>query len=119
MTDSQYTACHAAIHTASAACAAVGAGLAQFPGSDALIIAPIQLTMSVALAKVFDLELDEAAHKAAIATASASMVGRAVSQVAIGWFPLFGNVINAATAASLTEAIGWIIAEEFEARSLE
>jgi len=117
MTKSQRAACHTAIHTASVACAAVGAGLAQLPCSDNLIITPIQLTMSVALAKVFNLELEQGAHKAAIASATASAVGRAATQVAVGWFPLFGNVINATTAASLTEAVGWIIAKDFEKRA--
>lgn len=119
MTDSQRAACHTAIHTASAACAAVGAGLAQLPCSDTVIIAPIQLTMSIALAKVFDLDLDNGVHKAAIATAAASVVGRTVSQVAIGWLPLFGNIINATTAASVTETIGWIIADDFERLAAE
>ena len=33
--------------------------------------------------------------------------GRLLSQVLVGWVPGFGNVINASTAAALTEAIGW------------
>ncbi len=114
MTTLQRRECHAAIHTASAACAAIGAGLAQVPCSDSLLITPIQLAMSIALAKVFDLELDDGVHKAGIASASATIVGRAASQIFIGWFPLLGNVINALTAASLTETIGWIIADEFD-----
>lgn len=39
------------------------------------------------------------------------------SQVALGWFPGIGNVINATTAAGLTEAMGWIMANEFEKES--
>ena len=44
----------------------------------------------------------------------AAQIGRAASQVLIGWVPGVGNVVNAVTAASLTEAIGWIMAKEFE-----
>ena len=117
MTESQTIACNAAIHTASAACAAVGAGLAQIPCSDNLIITPIQLTMTVSLAKVFGLELAEGAAEAAVASATAATAGRALSQVGIGWFPGLGNIINAITAASLTEAIGWIIANDFDRRA--
>jgi hypothetical protein len=38
---------------------------------------------------------------------SATMVGRTASQFLLGWLPTLGNVLNAVTAASLTEAIGW------------
>ena len=41
-------------------------------------------------------------------------VGRTVSQILIGWIPGIGNAINATTAAGLTEAIGWKIANEFD-----
>jgi uncharacterized protein (DUF697 family) len=30
-----------------------------------------------------------------------------LSQALVGWIPGVGNAINAATAAALTEAIGW------------
>lgn len=59
MTISQSVRCHAIIHTASAACAAVGAGLAQAPCSDSLIIAPIQTAMVVSLGQVFGVALTE------------------------------------------------------------
>lgn len=48
------------------------------------------------------------------ASAAAATVGRTTSQVFIGWIPGLGNIINAATAASITETIGWIMAKEFE-----
>ncbi|MGN1340871.1 MAG: hypothetical protein ACI4WS_11310 [Oscillospiraceae bacterium] len=119
MTETQIGLCNAAIHTASAAAAAIGAGLAQIPFSDNAIITPIQLTMAVSLAKVFGLELSDAAAKAALASASAAVVGRAATQVVAGWIPIAGNIINAVTAAGLTEAIGWIMANEFERQANE
>lgn len=118
MTASQKTACNLAIHTASAACAAVGAGLAQIPCSDNLVITPIQLTMTISLAKAFGLSIDEATAKSALASATAATIGRAVSQIGIGWFPGYGNVVNAVTAASVTETIGWVIAADFERQAL-
>ena len=48
------------------------------------------------------------------ASAAAATIGRTASQVLIGWIPGVGNIINATTAATLTEAIGWIMANEFE-----
>lgn len=114
MTSRETGLCNGIIHSASAAAAAVGGGLAQAPGSDNLIITPIQLTMAVSLGKVFGIDLDQSAAKAAVASATGAMVGRTASQVLIGWLPGIGNIINAATAAAVTESIGWILANEFE-----
>lgn len=114
MTSREVSLCNGIIHSASAASAAVGAGLAQVPGSDNLIITPIQLTMAVSLGEVFGISLDQRAAKAAVASAIAAKVGRTTAQVLIGWIPGIGNIINAVTAATFTEAIGWIMAKEFE-----
>ncbi len=117
MTGEQKVLCNSIIHTASVAAAGVGAGLAQVPCSDSVIIAPIQLAMAVSLGKVFGLDIQESSAKSAVASAGAACVGRAVSQVLIGWIPGVGNAINAGTAATLTETIGWIMANEFERQS--
>ena len=42
-----------------------------------------------------------------------------VVQVAFGWIPGAGNAINTATAAGLTEAIGWAAADQFYNQSLD
>ena len=109
----QYAACHGIIHTASAAAAATGAGLAQLPCSDNAVITPIQLAMTVALGRVFGLELTESAAKAAMVSMAGTTVGRTLSQVLVGWLPGVGNVINAATAAGVTETLGWLLSEDF------
>lgn len=52
--------------------------LAQVPCSDNVVITPIQLTMAISLGKVFDIELDQSAAKAAAAgieAAAASTLG--------------------------------------------
>lgn len=114
MTNKEIGLCNAIIHSASAGAAAVGAGLAQIPGSDSAVITPIQLVMTVSLGEVFGLDIDESVAKSTVASAAAAMVGRTASQLIIGWIPVAGNIINATTAAALTETIGWIIAKEFE-----
>ena len=71
MTDEQTLAVNAAIHTASAAAASIGAGLAQIPGSDSVPIIAIQTTTVIAIGKAFGKTLDQSAAKAAIGTATA------------------------------------------------
>lgn len=98
---------HGIIHTASGAAAAVGAGLAQVPGSDAPVLAGIQTTMIVAIGHEYGVPVTKAAAADLLLTFTATMVGRGISQLLIGWVPGLGNVINATTAAGLTEAVGW------------
>ena len=117
MTADQRSKCHAIIHTASASAAAAGAGLAQLPGSDNAVITPIQLAMTVSLGAVFGIQLTQSAAAAALASFAASTVGRAASQLLLGWIPGFGNAINASTAAALTESVGWLLAKEFASQS--
>lgn len=113
MDSEQQGKCHAIIHSASAAAAGVGAGLAQLPCSDSLVIVPIQVTMTIGLGRVFGIELTESAAKAAVVAGTGTTVGRMLSQVLIGWIPGVGNGINAATAASVTETLGWMLAKDF------
>ena len=113
ITSEQRRKCHAIIHGASASSGAIGAGLAQIPGSDNAVITPIQLTMTIALGRVFGIELSESAARASLASIAAATIGRTASQLLVGWIPLAGNIINACTAASLTETIGWLLAEDF------
>ena len=111
--EDQKIKCNAIIHSAAVAAGSVGAGLAQAPLADNLVITPIQIGMIIALGKVFDQEVTKSAAKAIIGGASASFAGRAISQVIWGWIPLLGNGINTLTASSLTEAIGWMAVDNF------
>lgn len=115
MTSKQIAICNSIIHSASAATAAVGAGLAQIPGSDNAVITPIQIAMIISIGKMaFGVSLSDIYARTTIAEATASLVGRGVSQLLVGWIPGAGNVINATTAAAITEAIGWFVVKEFD-----
>jgi uncharacterized protein (DUF697 family) len=118
MTNEQIVKCNIAFHSAAAAAAAVGGGLAQIPGSDNVPLVAIQITMAVALGRIFDIEITDTAGRGMVMTALASMTGpviaRVVSQLLAGWIPGVGNAVNATTAASITEAVGWILANEFD-----
>ena len=72
--------------------------------------------MTIRLGNVFGMQLEESAAKAAIGSVAGATIGRAVSQCLVGWIPGIGNAINAGTAASVTEALGWLIAKDFEKR---
>lgn len=98
---------HGIVHTAAIAAAAVGAGLAQIPGSDAPVLAGIQTTMIIAIAYEHGAEVSKAAAADFLLTFTATHVGRGFSQWLVGWVPGYGNAINASTAAALTEAVGW------------
>ena len=65
------------------------------------------------------MNITESAAKSIIASAAASIAGRTLSQVLVGWIPVIGNAINTATAAGITEAIGWIAVNNFYARWIE
>ena len=98
---------HGIIHTASVAAAAVGAGLAQIPGSDSPVLAGIQTTMIIALAEEYSVSITKVAAADLLLTFVATAVGRGMSQALVGWIPGLGNVINSSTAAAFTEAVGW------------
>ena len=101
------TGVHVIIHGASVAAGGIGAGLAQIPGADMPVLAGLQATMIMGIAQQYNVTLQKWAAADLVMTFAASMAGRGISQVLIGWFPGIGNAINASTAAALTEAIGW------------
>jgi uncharacterized protein (DUF697 family) len=110
---------HALIHGAALAAAAVGGGLAQAPGSDAAVITPLQAAMIAALGSEHGVEVSKAAAAELVLPFSAAALGRGASQFLLGWLPGLGNVLNAATAVALTEAIGWAANAYFGAHHAE
>ena len=113
ITHTDHLFCNTVIHTASTATAGVGAGLAQLPGSDSVPIMGIQTTMLIALGAKFGKSIAPSDAVVLITTYLATLAGRAISQWLIGWVPGIGNLINAATAFSITEVMGWHFAEQF------
>jgi uncharacterized protein (DUF697 family) len=116
MNDSQRAKCHTIIHSAATIAAGIGGGMAQIPGSDSVFIVPVQVGMIISLGAVFGIKLDESTAKATLASATATMVGRGISQVLIGWIPGWGNALNASTAFAVTESVGWAVANDFASR---
>jgi uncharacterized protein (DUF697 family) len=98
---------HGIIHTTAAAAAGAGAGLAQIPGSDAPVLCSLQTAMIVYIGQVHGAHVTKTAAADLLLTFTAVIGGRTLSQILVGWLPGLGNVINASTAAAITEAIGW------------
>jgi uncharacterized protein (DUF697 family) len=114
MTFLQRQKCRRIIHISALAGALVGAGLAQIPGSDNLVLVPIEIIMVISLGSAFGLRLRHSYRTALIVGTAATMIGRGISEFLFGWFPLLGNVFDALTAAAVIEILGWIVAREFE-----
>ena len=113
MTEEEKSKCHGIIHSAAIAAGGIGAGLAQLPMADTVPITAIQIGMIVSLGTVFDRDITETVAQSILSGAVASIGGRAISQVLMGWLPGLGNIINAGTAAAITEAVGWYVAKTF------
>jgi uncharacterized protein (DUF697 family) len=105
---------HGIIHTAALATGAVGAGMAQVPGSDMPVIMALQTTMIMAIGHEHNVSLTRGAAADLLLTFTSAALGRSLSQVLVGWMPGLGNAINAATAAAMTETVGWAADAYFE-----
>ena len=113
MTFEQRTKCHQIIHAASALSGAVGV-IPIVTFFDSVVITPAQVTMVIALGKVFGKEISESYAQAIAGAAVAEMVGKGASKVVFSCIPVIGNIANGAVAASLTEALGWFIVSQFD-----
>ncbi len=107
--------CKIAIHTATTAAAAAGA--IPIPMSDAIPITAAQIGMIVSLGKIFGITLSQAAAKSIAGVALTQQAGRALVANLLKAIPgagtILGSVISASTAVALTDALGWIVADDF------
>lgn len=107
--------CHKAIHSATAAAATAGA--IPIPMSDAIPITAAQIGMVIALGKIFDFTLTQSAAKSIVGVGLTQQAGRAIASNILKAIPgvgtITGGVVGASTAAALTEALGWVIADDF------
>lgn len=118
MTPEQNSKCHIIIHSAATAAAGVGAGLAQLPGADCVALVGIQTGMVVSLGKVFNKPIAQGSAAAAVGTLLASTIGKVAAKVLAGvicrWIPGVGNYVNGTVAFSVTETLGWTVADEID-----
>ena len=108
----EYSTCNKIIHTASMACAVVGA-VPLINCADTFIITPVQVAMLLALGNVFNVNLTESMARSFIFSCGGAIAGRSISRYTIGLIPGVGSVVNLLTGASLTEAIGWKFVNDY------
>ena len=107
--------CHVAIHTATTAAGAAGA--IPIPMSDAIPITTAQVGMIISLGKIFDITISQAAAKSVVGVALTQQAGRSIFTSILKAIPgagtAIGSFVGATTAIALTEALGWIVADDF------
>ncbi len=113
MTKAERIKCHVIIHSASGAAAAVGGGIIPSGTTDSIAISYVQKGMFTALGGVFGRSPEECIAHGCRKTNGARHVGRGAVSALCSCVPVAGNIVKAATAASLTEMIGWQAAHEF------
>ncbi len=97
------------IHVASGA--AGGVGLIPIPFSDALAIAPIQAGMIYKMNDAFEVKMEESVATSLITgllgVTAVAQVGRTLVNGFLKFIPIVGSVAGGATAAIITEGIGF------------
>ena len=106
--------CHAIIHGTAIACGAVA--FVPVPVADAIPITSAQVGMVVALGKVFNNKISKSDAMALLKALAAPLAGRAVSKAILAFVPGVGWGINGAVAFSITEILGWTVANDFASK---
>lgn len=106
--------CHAIIHSAAIACGAVA--FVPVPVADTIPITSAQVGMVVALGKVFNNKISKSDAMVLLKTLAAPLAGRSVSKIILAFVPGVGWGINGAVAFSITEILGWTVANDFASK---
>ncbi|MGI9626124.1 MAG: hypothetical protein ACR2QM_04755 [Longimicrobiales bacterium] len=112
MTNDQKRECELIIHGAAVAAGAVGAGAAQLPGADAVLIMPIQVAMIIALGKKLGIKVSQSAARSAAYATLGTIVGKGASALLVRRIPGLGNVVNAGIAGGVTEVLGRTVMQQ-------
>ena len=107
MTEDQIVKCNVAIHTAAVAAGASGA--IPIPVADAIPMSAAQVTMVIALGKIFGQKITDSTAKGLLGAAASTFVGRELFK----FIPVVGWITSAGIAAGVTEAVGWTVAVDF------
>ncbi|GHU44759.1 hypothetical protein FACS1894111_12530 [Clostridia bacterium] len=115
LTRKQATWCHITIHTAALACSAVA--FIPIPVADAIPITSTQVAMVIGLGKVFNNKITKSDAQILLKTVAAPLAGRVIAKNVFIFVPGVGWGINAAIAGTITEILGWTIANDFATKN--
>ena len=105
-TDERRSRASKAIHSAAALAGAVAA-LSPVPGSDSVLISPIQAALVLKLSHVYDRKPSGQALRAAGYAALGSIFGKGCARLLTTLLPGIGAPIRGTVAIGVTAAIGW------------
>ena len=92
----------------SLACA--GAVAANFtPGSDALLIAPIQVAMIIHLGKLHNIDVSTSMASGLLSSIGLTLTGRFIAQEVISFVPVLKNIVGPPLAFGLTYTLGKVV----------
>ena len=111
LTKDEIIKCNSIIHVAAVATGAMG--IIPIGPADTLMITPAQIAMIISLGAVFNIRVSENLAKSILGGLALSIAGRMVAATLLSFIPVVGWVIKGATAAGLTEAIGWTAVAHF------
>ncbi|GHU66159.1 hypothetical protein AGMMS49983_15240 [Clostridia bacterium] len=111
----QALSCHAIIHGTAIACGAVA--FIPVPVADAIPITSAQAGMVVALGKVLGNKITKADATVLLKALAAPLVGRAAAKSLLVFVPGVGWGINGAVALTITEVLGWTVANDFASKA--
>ena len=111
----QAVLCHAIIHASALGCATVA--FIPIPVADTFPITAAQVSMVLALGKVFDNKLTKSDAQVLLKTVAAPLAGRALAKAGLVLIPGVGWAINGVIAGTITEILGWTIANDFATKS--
>ena len=115
MPNNQLKKCHAIIHSVSLAAGTFGA--VPIPIADTIPISTTQVGMIILLGKVFDLTISRAIAEAIAGVSLAAAGGRFIASNILKAIPIVNvtvtPIVGASTAVTITETMGWIVADDF------
>lgn len=111
MSNEQKMKCHSIIHSFASVCAAIGAS--PIPGSDIAPLIATQTAMIIALGRIFEIQLSQSYAESLAKTAIAGNIGKLLACELTKLIPGVGSATNAIVAFSVTELVGWDVADEF------
>lgn len=85
---------------------AAGVALTPIPGSDAALLVPAQVTMSMHILHIYGIDKISGAVSTIISSTIVSSIGKALASSLLKFIPFLGSVVNTVVASSLTWAVG-------------